>query len=123
MLDKTNFYAEMGGQSCDLGSLSSHSHAHDGDHQLKFDVEDVRSFGSYVLHVGVIKKGTLKVGQVVHTHVDASRRFSIMQNHTSTHMLNHALRSVLKRAADQRGSLVQPERFRFRLCLRYAAHS
>jgi len=118
VLDRTNFYAEMGGQSCDLGHLSSHHHHH-GDshhhheHTFRFEVQDVQQFGPYVLHVGTIKKGGLKVSQAVHTHIDASRRFPIMQNHTSTHMLNHALRSVLKRAADQRGSLVLPERFRF----------
>jgi alanyl-tRNA synthetase len=106
VVDRTNFYAEMGGQTFDLGKMTN-------AHGLKFKVTDVQSFGVFVLHIGTVKKGQVKVGHGVHLHVDVKRRLPIMLNHTSTHLVNWALRKVLQRSADQRGSLVLPERFRF----------
>lgn len=58
-------------------------------------------------------KGSLKVGDTVTLHIDISRRLPIMSNHTSTHILNFALREVLGEHVDQKGSLVDDERLRF----------
>lgn len=57
--------------------------------------------------------GTVKVGDELRLLIDEMRRLSIMRNHTGTHVLNYALRRVLSADADQRGSLVAPERMRF----------
>uniref|UniRef100_A0A673NBG7 Alanine--tRNA ligase n=1 Tax=Sinocyclocheilus rhinocerous TaxID=307959 RepID=A0A673NBG7_9TELE len=99
LLDKTSFYAEQGGQSFDEGYMLRENDT----------AEDVR--GGYVLHIGTVY-GTLKVGDRLTLHVDEARRRPIMSNHTATHILNFALRSVLGEA-DQRGSLVAPDRLRF----------
>uniref|UniRef100_A0A671SCZ4 Alanine--tRNA ligase n=1 Tax=Sinocyclocheilus anshuiensis TaxID=1608454 RepID=A0A671SCZ4_9TELE len=99
LLDKTSFYAEQGGQSFDEGYMLRENDS----------AEDVR--GGYVLHIGTVYS-TLKVGDRLTLHVDEARRRPIMSNHTATHILNFALRSVLGEA-DQRGSLVAPDRLRF----------
>lgn len=65
-----------------------------------------------MLHIGSVE-GTLKVGDSVTLHLDGSRRELVMKNHTGTHVLNYALRAVLGTEADQRGSLVAPDRLRF----------
>lgn len=110
VLDKTNFYAEQGGQIHDTGYASLV-----GQDKPSFRISDVQSFGGYALHVGhFAQEGTpLSVGDLVELHVDRERRSTIMSNHTSTHMVNHALRSVLGEGVDQRGSLVDHNRFRF----------
>lgn len=76
-------------------------------------MKNVQVRGGYVLHIGSVE-GTLRVGDSVNLHLDAARRQLVMKNHTGTHVLNYALRSVLGTdAADQRGSLVAPDRLRF----------
>lgn len=107
LLDKTCFYAEQGGQIYDLGFLTKQT-----DESVEFTIKNVQVRGGYVLHVGNIE-GVLKVGDVVVCHLDASRRRLVMSNHTGTHVLNYALRKVLGTEADQRGSLVAPDRLRF----------
>ncbi|KAK7478207.1 hypothetical protein BaRGS_00030568 [Batillaria attramentaria] len=106
LLDRTSFYAEQGGQIYDEGFLVK-----EGEEDVEFKVKNVQVRGGYVLHIGVIE-GTLKVGDTMRLLVDESRRCAVMKNHTGTHMLNFALREVLKEA-DQRGSLVAPDRLRF----------
>ena len=107
VLDKTNFYSEMGGQVADTGEL----------HCMKtgglFKIEDTQSFGGYVVHIGRITKGKLRVGDDVMCHINNQRRGKIASNHTMTHVLNFALREVLDSDADQRGSLVNDEKLRF----------
>jgi len=105
ILDRTNFYAEGGGQIFDTGFLSSES--------LKFNVRDTQAFGGYVVHIGAISSGEIKVGDKVSCTVNNERRGPIMSNHTSTHMVNFALRSLINAKAEQRGSIVSEDRFRF----------
>jgi len=104
VLDKTPFYGEAGGQVGDTGRL-----AWKGG---RFDVRDARLVGHCVLHIGVVAKGTLKVGAEVTVQVGASRA-DAMRNHTATHLLNWALRRVLGGRVDQAGSVVEPARLRF----------
>jgi alanyl-tRNA synthetase len=107
ILDKTNFYAEMGGQETDHGTIISEKK------RSEFRVEHVQSFGGYVLHSGLVTKGEIGVGDTVELHVDSARRSAIAANHTATHLLNLALRASLGEGVDQKGSLVAPDRLRF----------
>ncbi|XP_018561574.1 alanine--tRNA ligase, cytoplasmic [Anoplophora glabripennis] len=107
LLDKTNFYAEQGGQIYDTGYFIKV-----GDESVEFSIKNVQVRGGYVIHIGSLE-GTLRKGDQVSLYVDTSRRRLIMSNHTGTHVLNYALRKVLGTEADQRGSLVAPDRLRF----------
>ncbi len=112
VLDRTNFYAEMGGQIGDHGELSvSRDHGRNGGGHFK--VEDTQSFGGYVVHIGHVTKGQISVGDDVACVVDHARRDRTAANHTATHLLNLALRRVVGGDVDQRGSLVDPDRLRF----------
>ncbi|HVT87922.1 MAG TPA: alanine--tRNA ligase [Tepidisphaeraceae bacterium] len=104
ILDRTNFYAEMGGQVGDSGTLSGSG--------MQFDVESARACGGFVLHLGRIRAGTIRVGDEV-TAALADSRKATMQNHTGTHLANWALREVLGDDVQQKGSLVDPEKLRF----------
>ncbi|XP_009877791.1 PREDICTED: alanine--tRNA ligase, cytoplasmic-like, partial [Apaloderma vittatum] len=109
VLDRTCFYAEQGGQIYDEGYMVKDD---DGrEDKTEFTVKNVQVRGGYVLHIGTLY-GNLKVGDQVHLSIDEARRRPVMSNHTATHILNFALRSVLGEA-DQRGSLVAPDRLRF----------
>ncbi len=117
VLDKTNFYAEMGGQEADHGriNVSRESRTHHGDQHEggEFRVEDVRAFGGYVLHIGHVLRGELAVGDDVQLTIDAQRRAGVTANHTATHLLNLGLRQTLGDGVDQKGSLVAQDRLRF----------
>ena len=115
VLDKTNFYAEMGGQMADHGRIVSARESRFEGTGLggEFRVDEVRSFGGYVLHIGHATRGELRVGDEVRLHVEHQRRQQISANHTATHMVNFALREVLGDHVDQKGSLVAPDRLRF----------
>jgi len=104
VFDRTNFYAEQGGQVGDAGTITSATG--------KFEVDDTQRLGDGVLHVGRVVEGSLSVGQDVQLQVDP-RRADIMRNHTATHLLNLALRKVLGDHIDQKGSLVDAEKTRF----------
>jgi alanyl-tRNA synthetase len=80
---------------------------------VEFCVQNVQVRGGYVVHIGHQATGSLKVGDTVSLKLDCSRRRLIMANHTGTHILNFALRSVLGDEADQKGSLVAPDKLRF----------
>ena len=117
ILDKTNFYAEQGGQAADTGRMEVVSEARSsvkaaGDPGT-FIVEDTRNCAGYVVHIGRISKGEIRVGDRVELRLDAQRRAAIAANHTATHLLNLALRNALGEHVDQKGSLVAPERLRF----------
>jgi len=104
VLDRTNFYAEMGGQVGDTGRL-----LYPG---LSFDVQTTRAVGKFVLHIGQLTEGTLRTGDKLATEVSA-RRLPTQLNHTGTHLANWALREVLGDGVQQKGSLVDPEKLRF----------
>jgi alanyl-tRNA synthetase len=104
LLDKTNFYAEQGGQIGDCGQIRTESGL--------FRVEDTQRMGDGVLHVGIVESGTITVGQNANAEVDPVRKIT-MRHHTTTHMLNLALRKVLGPNIDQKGSLVDGEKTRF----------
>jgi alanyl-tRNA synthetase len=106
ILDQTPFYAEMGGQVGDKGSLSSDTSS--------FIVSDTRSpFKGIVAHIGKVNKGSLKVGDELTAQVDHNRREKIASNHTATHLLHWALFKVLGEHIKQAGSVVDSDRLRF----------
>ncbi len=106
VLDTTPFYAEMGGQVGDTGEIRSKSG--------RFAVTDtVKTALGIVVHRGKMLSGTLSTDEVVEAEVDYERRLDISRNHTATHLLQHALRQVLGKQIQQRGSLVTPDRLRF----------
>lgn len=106
LLDRTNFYAEAGGQLYDTGAITI-------DGQMEFAVEAVQSYRGYVLHIGYLKYGRLAVGDRVVAAFDETRRRPLRANHTATHLLNYAMGRVLDQRPDQCGSLVAPDRLRF----------
>jgi alanyl-tRNA synthetase len=106
LLDKTPFYAEMGGQIGDIGTLT-------GDHKL-FQVTDCRApYKGIIAHIGKVEKGSLKIGDPITAAIDISRRQNIENNHTATHLLHWALQTVLGEHIKQAGSVVEPHRLRF----------
>jgi alanyl-tRNA synthetase len=106
VLDKTPFYAEMGGQSADFGTISY------GD--AVFDVSGVEvSGGEKYLHHGKMRSGTLSVGDTVSSELDVVRRSAIKRAHTATHIMHDVLRRVLGDHVNQAGSLVEPDKLRF----------
>ncbi len=107
ILDKTNFYSEMGGQVADKGELQLLGGS------AVFKVEDTQSFGGYVVHIGRVTRGKFSVGSNVMCHINNQFRAKVASNHTMTHVLNYALREVVEGDADQRGSLVNDEKLRF----------
>ncbi|KAI6251011.1 Alanine--tRNA ligase [Erysiphe necator] len=106
ILDKTNFYAEQGGQVCDTGKILI-------DGTAEFKVLDVQTYGGYILHSGYLLYGELSAGNVVICEYDEERRNSVRNNHTGTHILNHALRQHLGDEINQKGSLVDYDKLRF----------
>jgi alanyl-tRNA synthetase len=117
VLDRTNFYAEMGGQEADHGRMivTVESRGRSGDRHDggEFRVEGVHSFGGYVLHVGRVIRGEVAVGDTVELHIDNARRSAVASNHTATHLLNLALKTTLGDGIDQKGSLVAQDKLRF----------
>ena len=106
VLDRTPFYAEMGGQVADHGVILLGS--------SRFEVTDVqKDKGGKFLHYGRLSKGTIKVDDVVCASIDVERRRAVMRAHSATHLLQKALRSVLGDHVHQAGSLVEPDRLRF----------
>jgi alanyl-tRNA synthetase len=105
ILDRTNFYAEMGGQVGDNGEIVF------GEGK-KFEVQSTRIVAGYVLHIGQVQSGRLNVGDAAEGRVSALRHRT-QNNHTSTHLANWALREVLGEGVEQKGSLVDPDKLRF----------
>ena len=106
VLDCTAMYAEMGGQVADHGAIESENGV--------FEVNDVqKNKGGKYMHYGVVKSGTLKLGDTCHVMVDVDRRKAICRAHTATHLLQTALVRVLGDHCHQAGSLVEPDHLRF----------
>ncbi|MGA9963082.1 MAG: alanine--tRNA ligase-related protein, partial [Azonexus sp.] len=106
VLDDTPFYAESGGQVGDRGALQS-------VHGI-FAVEDTQKIQATVFgHHGVVKTGTITVGNNVAARVDVLARMRTMRNHSATHLLHKALREVLGDHVQQKGSQVDPDKTRF----------
>ena len=105
VLDRTPFYAEMGGQVGDTGVISCEG--------ARLRVTDTKARGALYAHVATVEEGALEVGAVVSAAIDAGRRELIRRNHTATHLLDAALKRVLGDHVSQSGSLVAPDRLRF----------
>ncbi len=105
VLDRTPFYAEMGGQVGDQGLIVV-----GGEH---FGVVDVQKTGDAFLHIVEGDTSALGVGRAAHAEIDVARRASIERNHSATHLVHEALRRVLGNHVQQAGSLVAPGYLRF----------
>jgi alanyl-tRNA synthetase len=106
LLDRTPFYAESGGQVGDTGTLRGTGSA--------FEVSDTQKLaGQFHGHVGRLSEGALSVGDVLSASADGQRRGATILNHSATHLLHAALRSLLGTHVQQKGSLVAPDRLRF----------
>lgn len=104
--DKTTFYATMGGQQGDNGEIVSANGV--------FKVEEtIKLQGGKIGHVGVMAEGMLQTGETVTTKVAETSRMATAKNHSATHLLHKALRTVLGSHVEQAGSLVAPDRLRF----------
>ncbi|MBN1495824.1 MAG: alanine--tRNA ligase [Spirochaetes bacterium] len=106
VLKETPFYGESGGQVGDVGAIESSAGA-------LFTVEDTKKINRTTIHIGKVMKGEFRKGDRVKASIDSVNRNLIRANHTVTHLLHAALRSVLGAHVKQAGSLVTPERMRF----------
>jgi alanyl-tRNA synthetase len=105
ILDRTPFYGESGGQVGDTGTIRSD--------RFTFRVADTKKENNFVMHIGQVAEGEVTVQNKVRAEVDAVRRDGIRRAHSATHLLHHALRSILGKHAHQAGSKVEPDRLRF----------
>ncbi len=106
ILDKTPFYGEAGGQVGDTGYIKNEN--------MLFEVLDTkRPSQDLIIHIGVIQKGRIHLGDEVYAVVDKDRRNDTALNHTATHLLHAVLREILGEHVKQAGSLVAPDRLRF----------
>ena len=105
VLSNTPFYAESGGQCGDSGLLTAEG--------VVFNVADTQKFGAASGHKGQLVEGTLTVGQQLTAAVDSERRQAISLNHSATHLMHAALRSILGDHVGQKGSLVKADSLRF----------
>ena len=106
IVEKTPFYATMGGQEGDTGVIRTE--------EGEFKVEDtIKLMGGKFGHVGHVTKGMLKVGDTAALEVNAEGRSATCKNHSATHLLQKALKTVLGSHVEQKGSLVTPNRLRF----------
>ena len=106
VLDKTPFYAEMGGQVADHGVITAKG--------FTFTVTDVqKNKGGKFMHYGHVAEGVVQVGDTVEASIDTQRRKAICRAHSTTHLLDAALKKVLGDHVHQAGSLVEPDRLRF----------
>ena len=117
ILSDTPFYGEMGGQVGDTGEIRTTKGRFLVTNTSLLRQVPVTSIsevlGDIIVHQGRIAEGSLTVGDEVEAEVDGERRLDIARNHTATHLLHFALRQVLGEHVQQRGSLVDPDRFRF----------
>ena len=106
VLDRTPFYAEMGGQCADYGRITSP--------EAYFKVTNVqKNKGGKFLHYGIVISGELNVNEQITAIIDEERREAIKRAHSATHLMHKALKTVLGDHVQQAGSLVEPDRLRF----------
>ena len=105
-VEETPFYATMGGQCGDTGIIRTA----EGEFAVK---DTVKLLGGKIGHIGTVTKGMLRVGEQAELSVDAGRRADTCRNHSATHLLQKALRTVLGTHVEQAGSYVDGERLRF----------
>ena len=105
VLSTTPFYAESGGQIGDTGILAETGKL--------FQVVDTQKSGNAIVHYGAVEEGRLEFGDAIDAIVDEERREAIRLNHSATHLMHAALRTVLGDHVQQKGSLVAPDRLRF----------
>jgi alanyl-tRNA synthetase len=105
VLDRTPFYAEAGGQVGDAGELTAPG--------VRFGVQDTQKRGAAHGHIGRLTEGAIRIGDALEAQVDGPRRQATVLNHSATHLLHAALRAVLGKHVQQKGSLVAPDRLRF----------
>ena len=105
VLSATPFYAEGGGQVGELGEISTESGV--------FEVQNTKKSGTAIIHYGTVKMGGIKPNQSAHAQVIEDIRRASAKNHSATHLLHAALRSVLGTGVAQKGSLVSSEVLRF----------
>ena len=105
VLDQTSFYGESGGQVGDIGTIFSKD--------LEVFVDNVVRKKNVFLHYGLVKKGLLTIGQKIKTKVNAANRAKAAANHTATHLLQSALKTVVNQSVGQKGSLVAFNKLRF----------
>jgi alanyl-tRNA synthetase len=107
VMNQTPFYGESGGQAGDTGILI-------GGQGAEIEVRDTRkAVGDLHVHIGTIRRGTVKLGDVLELRVNADRRGALRANHSATHLLHAALRKVLGDHVTQKGSLVASDKLRF----------
>lgn len=105
-VEKTPFYATMGGQQGDTGVIMTDT--------AEFVVKDtIKLKGGKYGHVGMVTKGMFKTGDLVTLQINAAERRDTCKNHSATHLLQKALKMVLGNHVEQKGSLVTPDRLRF----------
>ncbi|MCL0028362.1 alanine--tRNA ligase, partial [Peptococcaceae bacterium] len=106
ILDVTPFYAESGGQVSDHGIISGKG--------FEIEITSVhKPVENFIVHVGKVKKGTVRTGSEVEAAIEVKRRYDIMRNHSAAHLLHQALKDVLGQHVNQAGSLIEPRRLRF----------
>ncbi|HEX7670838.1 MAG TPA: alanine--tRNA ligase, partial [Polyangiaceae bacterium] len=106
VVERTPFYGEAGGQMGDRGVIQTESGS--------VAIEDTQKpVPGLVVHRGRVRTGTVSTGQVAELTVDGPRREATRRNHSATHLLHLALRTVLGSHVQQKGSLVGPDRLRF----------
>ena len=104
--NQTPFYGESGGQVGDQGIIFNSD--------CKINIIDTqKKMGDLFVHIGKIKKGSIKIGQSVNLEIDVQKRNNSKANHSATHLLHESLRRTLGKHVTQKGSLVSPERLRF----------
>ncbi len=115
ILDSTPFYAESGGQVGDTGQIVLND--------ALFEVVDTRKRGGLFLHYGSMSQGSLSVGDMVEASINIQRRQAIRLNHSATHLLHAALRQLLGKHVEQKGSLVDESKLRFDFSHRHGLDS
>lgn len=105
ILNQSPFYVEAGGQVSDTGKIKTET--------AEIEIIDVKKKDGAVIHIGEKTDTGISKGSIVNVYVDSKRRWDIMRNHSVTHFLHKALRTVLGEHVKQSGSYVGPDRLRF----------